>query len=60
MAKQIKKDNKNYYCEECDLVYGEMSWAEKCEDWCEDNNSCNISITQHSIKKIRKDLMQDT
>jgi len=41
---------KHYYCEDCKLVYAEKDWAEKCEKWCEGNESCNIEITSHSIK----------
>ena len=25
-------------------------WADKCQDWCETQHSCNAEITKHSIK----------
>ena len=51
MVKQIKKQEKTFYqCEECKLIYRDKIWAEKCEDWCKENNSCNIEITKHSVK----------
>ena len=42
------KENK-YRCDECKLWYTAVSWAEKCEAWCEDNNSCNLEITKNRI-----------
>lgn len=48
MVKIIKKDNKNYYqCEECGYLYEEKEWAEKCEEWCSKNKSCNLEIISH-------------
>ena len=29
-----------------------------CEDWCRENNSCNVEITSHSIKKTLEDLSE--
>ena len=51
-----KRDH--YYCEDCKLVYESIDWAEKCEDWCRENNSCNVEITSHSIKKTLEDLSE--
>ncbi len=52
MVEKVKKDNKEYYiCKECQLLYEDKNWAEKCEKWCRQHNSCNIEITRHSIKK---------
>ncbi len=36
-----------YQCEECDFLYKEKEWAEKCEAWCRENHSCNLEIIQH-------------
>lgn len=50
MVKSIEKDSENIYqCEVCGFNYKEKEWAEKCEDWCEKNHSCNLEITKHSI-----------
>jgi len=53
MAKRIRKENnKNYYkCKICKLIYKNKIWAEKCEKWCRENNSCNLKITKYAIKK---------
>lgn len=52
MVKQIKiKGKEHFYCEACKLVYVDKNWAEKCEEWCKKNSSCNLEITEHSIKK---------
>lgn len=57
MVKEIKHNNqKHFYCEVCKLVYKERIWAEKCEEWCKHNSTCNIEITRHSIKKTLSDL----
>ncbi len=47
--KELNEDNQILYqCEECSLKYEEKEWAEKCENWCKENNSCNLDIIQHS------------
>lgn len=38
-----------YQCEECGFQYAEKEWAEKCEAWCKEHQSCNIEITAHAI-----------
>jgi len=48
MEKSKKKEV--YLCRICGVKYNDKNWAEKCEDWCRHNNSCNISITKHRIK----------
>lgn len=49
MVKEIKKDGKTLYvCEECGFAYEEKEWAQKCQQWCGQNNSCNLEITQHA------------
>ncbi|MBI3274342.1 MAG: hypothetical protein HYZ69_04320 [Candidatus Colwellbacteria bacterium] len=50
MTKIIQKENKELYrCEECGFQYAEKEWAEKCEVWCKEHQSCNIEITVHAI-----------
>ncbi len=57
MVREINYQSKKYYyCEYCKLVFTNKMWAEKCEKWCKDNQSCNIEITRHSIKKTLEQL----
>ena len=50
MVKEIKKDNQTFYqCEECKFLYKDKNWAEKCQAWCKENNSCNLEITKHAV-----------
>ena len=54
--------NKNsallYQCEECGFMYKEKEWAEKCQAWCKEYNSCNLEIIQHgqSSANVSNDL----
>lgn len=53
MVKKLTKYKKEYYqCEECLLVYNELKWAEKCENWCSKNKSCNLSIIEHAVTEV--------
>ena len=57
MVRKINYEDKElYYCEECKLVYLDKNWAKKCEGWCKEDQSCNIVITKHSIKKTVNEL----
>ncbi len=44
-----KDDNTLYLCEACGFAYKEKEWAEKCQQWCEQYQSCNLEITQHAV-----------
>ena len=47
--------NKTYYkCRICKLKYRKKEFADKCERWCRENNSCNLEITKHSIELKRR------
>jgi hypothetical protein len=46
----VKEENNLYICEECGFSYKEKVWAEKCEAWCKEHQSCNLDITKHSVK----------
>jgi len=60
MVKEINYQERVYfYCEDCKLVYDSRDWAVKCEDWCRENDSCNIEITGHSIKKTLDGLIEN-
>ena len=53
MPKVITKDNQAYYqCGECGFFYQEKEWAEKCEAWCKEHQSCNLEIIEHAAKEI--------
>ncbi len=48
MVKEVDKEGKTAFaCEECGFVYEEKEWAEKCQAWCRQNQSCNLEITEH-------------
>ena len=48
MPKTITQQDKELYqCEECGFKYAEKEWAEKCEAWCKEHQSCNIEIIAH-------------
>ncbi|MBI2575200.1 hypothetical protein HYV82_04930 [Candidatus Woesearchaeota archaeon] len=40
---------KSFICRECGFAYASKEWAEKCEAWCKEHNSCNLEITRHAI-----------
>jgi len=50
MAERNKAKREYHICLECGLKYEDKSWAEKCEEWCKKNKSCNLKITKHAIK----------
>jgi hypothetical protein len=51
MIKEEIKNNKKYFiCEDFKLKYKEKRWAEKCQEWCNKYNSCNLEITKHASK----------
>ncbi|MCH8864515.1 MAG: hypothetical protein IIB13_04025 [Chloroflexi bacterium] len=48
MVKEVDKKGKTAFaCEECGYVYEEKEWAEKCQTWCSEKQSCNLEITEH-------------
>ena len=50
MVKEVKDKGKTLYiCEACGLAYDEKYWAEKCQNWCQENQSCNMEITAHAV-----------
>lgn len=38
-----------FVCQECGYGYRERDWAEKCEAWCREHNSCNLEIIEHGL-----------
>ncbi len=50
MVKELpKNDITLYICEECGFAYKEKEWAQKCQQWFAQNQSCNLEITQHAV-----------
>ena len=48
MVKETEKNGGTLYiCEECGFAYKEKEWAEKCQQWCKQHQSCNLEITEH-------------
>ena len=48
MVKEIKKNEETLYiCETSGFAYKQKEWAEKCQQWCKEHQSCNLEITQH-------------
>jgi len=55
MVEEIEKNKQTYYvCPRCKLTYEDKSWAEKCETWCRDNDSCSLEVTLHSEEALEK------
>ncbi len=51
MVKKIDiKGKEAFICENCKLAYLDSSIAQKCENWCNENNSCNIEMIKDAIK----------
>jgi hypothetical protein len=46
----VSEKRGRYACNECQLVFKERQWAEKCEEWCSKHHTCNLAITKHSKK----------
>ena len=50
MIKEVKRNNQTVYaCEACAFAYEEREWAEKCQEWCQKHQSCNIEIMANAI-----------
>jgi len=50
MVKELHEDdNILYVCEACGFAYKEKDLAEKCQQWCEQHQSCNLEITQYAV-----------
>ena len=50
MVKVIETQGKKLYeCDECGFRYEKKEWAEKCEAWCKEHQSCNLEIYPNAI-----------
>ncbi|SRR5258708_6170368 len=52
MRKTARK--KLYQCPICKLHYSSKLWAKKCENWCKKHDSCNLTITTHSVERQKE------
>lgn len=51
MVKETNLENEIVFkCEKCGWLYRDKEIAEKCQDWCENNESCNLEYQKKSIK----------
>lgn len=58
MVKEFKMDDQTVYeCELCDMGYGAIETAERCEEYCEKHGSCSLEITRKANYKPRLDFM---
>ena len=39
-----------YICDVCEISFEDKKWADKCENWCNTQHSCNAEIINHAIK----------
>ncbi len=50
MVTETKANGKVLYpCEACGFTYEQKEWAQKCQQWCRQYQSCNLDITQHAV-----------
>ena len=49
VRKEVKGDKNHFRCEICDFYYLKESLAKKCEEFCKENNSCNLDIVQYAV-----------
>ncbi|MFA6076572.1 MAG: hypothetical protein WC735_00680 [Candidatus Paceibacterota bacterium] len=43
-----------FQCPECGLYYKEREWAEKCEAWCKEHQSCNLDIIKYAVESNKE------
>ena len=50
MAKETVKHGRTLYvCEACGFAYEQKEWAEKCQEWCQEHQSCKLEIACHAV-----------
>ncbi len=50
MVEEVKDKEKTLHiCEACGFAYERKEWPEKCQNWCQEHQTCNIEITAHAI-----------
>jgi hypothetical protein len=59
MVKEIEKNEKHFFqCEECQFLFKEKEWAEKCEAWCKEHHTCNLEVMPHAVNEEGKPLIE--
>ncbi len=55
MVRKINSLGVAYFqCGICKFSYKTEQKAQKCENWCRENKSCNIEITKDAVKIVEK------
>ncbi|MBI2851726.1 MAG: hypothetical protein HYX84_01295 [Chloroflexi bacterium] len=50
IIREVNEERRTLFqCEACGFAYEEKAWAEKCQQYCEEHQACNIEITQHAV-----------
>lgn len=54
MVKELKREIRGeakpvYQCEACGYAYEDKTWADKCQQYCEEHQACNLEITAHAV-----------
>jgi len=53
LSKDEEDSAKLYQCSICKLHFTSKEVAVQCDDWCKNNNSCNMEIAGQSIEAIK-------
>lgn len=48
-----------YQCRICKLYYQDKEWAQKCQAWRAQNNSCNLTITKHALTQSKDNILKN-
>ncbi len=46
----VKQEKKLFVCAECGMKYRNEEFAKKCENYCRENQACNLDIVKHSVE----------
>jgi hypothetical protein len=50
VVKELQRNGKTFYvCEACGFLYEQKRWAQKCQEWDEEHQTCNLEIIQHGV-----------
>lgn len=50
MVERLNKEGKNYFkCEVCYMYYPKEGLAQECENFCKENNACDVNLIKHSV-----------
>ena len=50
MVKKEERGKKQYFvCEVCEFYYKNKELAKECENFCKENNGCNLEIVKYAV-----------